>query len=245
MFSLPKPKDWRNLMLYQKICYYKLNLNEHYARFVNKIEAKKIVKEILKDEIKVSNIVKVLKDYKDFEMSDRNPDHVLKSAHASGWNMLDLDKATLRSIHCFLQTYNKTYKGIDEPHYSYITPQFFIEEKIYDKFPGNNQLSTFMFRCIHGKPQTFSIKRNANINNFDIEGNILKKKEHNFHIEEELFLKMKKFAEILSKPFEFVRIDFFIDYQDNIYFSEFTFTPCSGNKYYSDYVELKLGKLWT
>ena len=56
---------------------------------------------------------------------------------------------------------------------------------------------------------------------------------------------MKKYAEILSKPFEFVRIDFFIDRKNDIYFSEFTFTPLGGKKYYSDEIELKLGKLWT
>jgi hypothetical protein len=189
-------------------------------------------------------VIRILKDFTDFHKNDKNPNHVLKTVHGSGWNIIDLENTSLSKILSFLQTWNKIFSGENEPHYKYIKPAFFIEEKLKDKFEGDD-VSTFMFRCIQGKPQTFSIKKNSRINNFDIEGYSIKPLEHNFHIEKELFLKMKKNAEILSKPFEFVRIDFFIDNKNNIYFSEFTFTPLCGNQYYSDEIEIKLGNLWT
>ena len=244
MFTISKPNDWNILHLYEKICYYKQYLNENYANCVDKIVVKKIIKDFLCDEIKIANIVRVLKDFEDFNEYDINDNHILKSAHGSGWN-IDLENANIAIINNKLKSWNKSY-GTDsnEPHYNFIKPRFFIEEKIKDKF-GKKYASTFMFRCINGKPETFSIKIDSSINNFDIHKNILKPKEHNYEIEDVLFQKMKKYAEILSKPFEFVRIDFFIDRKNDIYFSEFTFTPLGGKKYYSDEIELKLGKLWT
>ena len=55
---------------------------------------------------------------------------------------------------------------------------------------------------------------------------------------------MLKLAKKLSKPFEFVRIDFYIGENDLIYFSEFTFTPNAGKQVFTKDVEYMLGKLW-
>lgn len=244
MFSFSKPDDWHHLPLYTKISHYKLQLNEQYAQYVNKLEAKLIVKNILEDKIHIAKVIRVLKDCNDFTKEDININHVLKTVHGSGWNIIDLNTTTISKILSSLKKWNRIFDGVDEPHYKHIKPQFFIEEKLKDKF-GGNDLSTFMFRCIHGKPQTFSIKKNGLINNFDIKRKPIKHLEHDFHIGNDLFLKMKSNAEILCKPFEFVRIDFFIDNMDHIYFSEFTFTPLSGWKYYPDDIEFKLGRLWT
>ena len=121
----------------------------------------------------------------------------------------------------------------------------FIEEKIVDKFLGETGLAnTYMFRCIHGKPETFSIKSCSYLNSYDIDLNLLKPQEHNCNLNNDIFLQMKNMAEILCQPFEFVRIDFYLDKDDNIYFSEFTFTPLAGEQYFSNEIETKLGKLW-
>ena len=52
---------------------------------------------------------------------------------------------------------------------------------------------------------------------------------------------MYEYAEKLSKPFKFVRVDFY-DYQNKIIFGELTFTPagCVDNNYIEDF-QLKLG----
>ena len=52
-------------------------------------------------------------------------------------------------------------------------------------------------------------------------------------------------AKILSNRFEFVRIDYYIDKNHDIYFSEFTFTPAGGNITFDPKIEFELGKTWT
>ena len=55
---------------------------------------------------------------------------------------------------------------------------------------------------------------------------------------------MLKLAKKLSKPFEFVRIDFYIGENDLIYFSEFTFTPAAGYQVFDLETEMYQGSLW-
>ena len=55
---------------------------------------------------------------------------------------------------------------------------------------------------------------------------------------------MIELSKLLSMPFEFVRIDFYISADSDIYFSEFTFTPSAGYQLYSDQIEEKFGALW-
>jgi hypothetical protein len=55
---------------------------------------------------------------------------------------------------------------------------------------------------------------------------------------------MIELAEILSAPFEFVRIDFYLSSDRKIYFSEYTFTPSGGYRFYTNNIEAELGKLW-
>ena len=56
--------------------------------------------------------------------------------------------------------------------------------------------------------------------------------------------KEKTISKILSKEFEFVRVDFYLDKNDNIYFSEFTFTPAAGEQVFPTELEIELSKKW-
>ena len=245
MFSFPKLNNWSHLPMYKKICHYKLNLNANYSQYIDKIEAKRVVKDILGDEIKVANIIRILKDPTDFTKTDLSSKYLLKSAHASKWNV-DLSKTDLNTALNMLSNWNQKYKLYNERQYNHVEPRFFIEEKIVDKFLGETgDAVVYMFRCIHGKPVKFSIKIYNMTNAFDIDKKLLKKQEHSNDIQHSIFLKMKNMAEKLAEPFEFVRIDFYLDKWDNIYFREFTFTPLAGDQYFSDEIELRLGKLWT
>jgi hypothetical protein len=55
---------------------------------------------------------------------------------------------------------------------------------------------------------------------------------------------MLSYAQKLAEPFEFVRIDFYLGKNGEIYFSEFTFTPNNGRPVFTDDIEIELGKLW-
>jgi hypothetical protein len=48
----------------------------------------------------------------------------------------------------------------------------------------------------------------------------------------------------LSKIFEFVRIDLYLSKDNKIYFSEFTFTPNGGSKFFNNKLEIEYGMLW-
>jgi len=45
-FIVPKPSNWMQLAMNQKIRYYGQYMNKHYAKYVDKLQAKKFVKEV-------------------------------------------------------------------------------------------------------------------------------------------------------------------------------------------------------
>ena len=62
--------------------------------------------------------------------------------------------------------------------------------------------------------------------------------------EHENMKKMYQLASMLSKQFEFVRIDFYIGKNNEIYFSEYTFFPFGCNMNFSEEAEKILGNKW-
>jgi len=56
--KIPKPQNWDSLDLYQKVRHYRSHLTPEHSRFVDKLEAKKIVKEILGDDIEVAKVIR-------------------------------------------------------------------------------------------------------------------------------------------------------------------------------------------
>lgn len=239
---LKKPSNWIKLPMYKKITYYKQYIGKEYSYYVDKLIAKNKVKEILGDKIEVAKVIKILKNINDIKESDINSNYLLKSSHGSGWNIDFNYCKDLRYIKKKLKEWNTNYIGSNEPHYKYLEPKFFIEEKINDKLIGiTGNAIVYMFRCFHGKPGIISIKYNNKQNFYDSEWNIIEK---NIDIEIPNNLsEMIYISKELSKIFEFVRIDLYLS-EDKIYFSEFTFTPCGGNKFYNDHIEREYGKLW-
>ena len=246
-FHLQKPKEWRLLPLYVKIQYYKDNLNVSYVPYVDKIEAKRIVKEALDDMIHVAPLVRVLSSPDDVSELDICGNHLLKASHGCGWN-IDLAEAglTVDSIRKSLHAWNKPYRATHEPHYSWVPPRFFIEEKICDKIHGlTAKAITYCIRCIHGTPFVIGVRDGDVQNNYDCQWNPVKPLEIKGLEKPAALEKMLHVARVLSKPFEFVRIDLYLGEDNAIYFSEFTFTPSAGFKFYPLNYETKFGKLWT
>jgi hypothetical protein len=247
-FIVSKPANWMQLAMYQKIKYYSEHLNEHYAKYVDKIQAKQIIKEICGDEIKTANILHILKHPNDIT-KDRLIDRtIIKSAHGSGWNIIipRADNADIHTIHHQLNKWNRIY-SISEKQYSFLKPTFFIEETIDDKYYGKDgNAVVYLVRCIRGKAIAISVnlKHVHKMCNYDMNWEIFYRNEVP-HIAKPVHLdKIIKYAELLSTPFEFVRVDFYVDKNDDIYFSEFTFTPKAGNMCYTHEIEKKMGDLW-
>ncbi len=87
MFSFPKPPTWNSLALFQKIAYYKTQLNHRYAAYVDKLEAKRPVS-MMCPKVRTERVIRILKDSNDISDPDICPEHMLKATHGSGWNIL-------------------------------------------------------------------------------------------------------------------------------------------------------------
>ena len=247
-----KPVNWNKLLLCQKIKYYGTQLDEKYSKYVDKLNAKEIVKNKCGDLIKIAKVRKIMKSYDDLTLDDIKTNCIIKTTHGSGWNILidnnnNNNNNNLVKIIKQLKSFNKVY-GINsiEKQYSYIKPRYFIEELIIDKYLKNEVLD-YMIRCINGEPITMSVqhksisRQNSYNTNWQLIGS-----PKLFEIPKPVkFNELLNLARLLSKDFEFVRIDFFIDINDDIYFSEFTFTPAGGNPVFNYNIEKELGKIWT
>lgn len=248
-FALKKPSSWNKLAMYEKIKYYGEHLNEHYAKYVDKLQAKQIIKEVCGDEIKTAKVIKILEHPKDLTKDELTDRTIIKSAHGSGWNIVISNKNNITHmspIYNSLTAWNKIY-SLREVQYSFLKPTFFIEEVIDDKYYGKDgNAVVYMIRCIHGKAITIStnLKHIHKMCNYDMNWKIFYRNEIPQIAKPVHFDKMIKYAELLSAPFEFVRVDFHIDKNDDIYFSEFTFTPKAGLPCYSHDIEKKMGELW-
>jgi len=244
MFNFPKPGMWDYMPLYKKIGYYKTILTNDYAKYVDKIEAKNIVREAAGDLVQCTQLIRVLKDPNDIHESDLNTNHIIKSAHGCGWNINIKDTTTVESVKLALNSWNHQYVGTGEKQYSFIEPRFYIEEKLVDSVLGQTANAVvYLIRCIRGSPFVIGVRMKNRQNNYDLNWNPIKKVEIQNLEKPKQLEKMLEIAERLSKPFEFVRIDLYIGI-DGIYFSEFTFTPSGGNKFYSMKKEHEFGKLW-
>ena len=242
-FSFSKPSTWSDMPFYSKITYYKNTLDRRFAPYVDKIEAKKLVKRELAEDIHIPKIVRMLKNPNDFNKSDINPKHIVKAAHGSGWNINMTEETTVQEVIQSLNKWNIKYDWLDEKQYSYIKPRFFIEKKVDG--PSGGHALVYMFRCIHGKPVTIGVKcvKQKVQNSYDLDWNpIMPVKllgvEKPKHLDKMLILATK-----LSQPFEFVRIDFYY-VDEKIYFSEYTFTPAGGKQVFPLELEMQYGKLW-
>ena len=255
-YTFEKPANWMTLLLYQKIIYSHPFVIKYYQKYMDKLYAKKFVKEICGDKIHVARLVRVLCDYTDVRHDDLNENYMIKSNLNSGnnINIISTEKMTETDVKHKLELFNKR-------NVHTIQQQFFIEEKIECKYTGKSgNALTFIFRCIHGIPYTFTI-RNKNIDQnthylIDSDCNLtlisMNYKDTNQIIyknciipEKENIKKMYDLAGLLAKPFEFVRMDFYIEKNDDIYFSEYTFFPATGKKNFSIDIETMLGCKWT
>ena len=250
MFVFIRPPDWNQLSLSKKIQHYMIQLNRDHAYYVDKLSSKRIVKNILGNEIEVPRTIRILDSYLDVQESDINTNYMIKGAHASGWNLnfeegkrYDINEVKLK-----LSSWNCPFNDNLEKQYKYIPPVFYVEEKITCRYEGHNgNAYAWCFFCIHNKVVHIQVidKGRDYVNRYDLDWNLFDvMKNGMFHVDKPKELdRMIELAERLSKEFEFIRVDFYISNDDKIYFSEFTFSPCMGINMYGD-KDFELGKIW-
>lgn len=159
---------------------------------------------------------------------------VLKCNHGCAYNILCHDKEHIdkKNIEKQLNSWLKEDFGAFniEIHYSKIKDKYVICEEYL-----GNCITDYKFFCFNGVPQCVYVSndlihdRQAQIGFFYLDGKKMPLKRDDYADIADakfpaFFSEMKKIAEELSKPFPFVRVDFFIA-NDRYYFAELTFTP--------------------
>ncbi len=192
---------------------------------------------------------------KDIDWSVLPDRFAMKCNHGCGYNLICRDKSKL-DIPASVKKLNKwmasdSWKEYAELHYRKI-PKKIICEKFIEGKDGALPVD-YKIYCFNGKPLYIGnfIERNMS------EGTIIRGYFNLDWTPSDVFRypmdptkfekpaqleKMLEYAEILSKPFPFVRVDFY-EANGQIIFGELTFTPtgCLG-AYYSDEAHVKLGQ---
>ena len=162
---------------------------------------------------------------------------VLKVNHGCKYNILCKDKSLIDKEKIVVQLNNWLLKKIGdigfEYYYDKIHPKITCEQ--YLQF-SDESLIDYKIHCINGEPQFFQVcyDRKVDTNqvvfssySLDWERLSLLKNEGDDEIPKPKYLnEMIEYARILSKPFPYVRADFYY-VDDKIYFGELTFTSAA------------------
>ena len=189
-----------------------------------------------------------------FNLDSLPKSFVLKAAHASSWNLIVKDKTKVdwwiwkKHIKYWLN--NDIAWRAREWHYAQMPARIVCEKYLEDKSGG---LMDYKFFCFNGVPKIIQANldrfKKTPIQNYYNEKwemlsfgmgkpyhpEVIIDKPHHFD-------QMLSIATELSKPFPFIRIDFYED-STKIYFGEFTFFPFAGMPIFNPQEwDIKLGE---
>lgn len=240
--NIGKKLDLKNPKTFnEKIQWLKLNdRKDIYTTMVDKYEAKKYVADLIGEEYIIPTLG-VWDKFEDIDFDKLPNQFVLKCTHDSGGlvicrdkSSLDIESAKKKINKCLKRNYYKL--GREWP-YKNVRPRIICEEYMQDN--QHISLRDYKFYCFNSKVKYLYISEGledhstakisfltsdwnfAPFNRLDYKPfNELPAKPSNFD-------KMLKLAECISKGFKFIRVDLY-NINKKIYFSEFTFSPCSG-----------------
>lgn len=232
--DLNNPKSYNEKLQWLKLN----NKNDEYTKLVDKYEVKDYVKNIIGEEF----IIPTLGVYNSFDEInfDILPEQfVLKSTHDSGSVVICTSKANFnkkaakKKLEKSLKR-NYFYVGREYP-YKNVKPRIIAEKYMVDE--SGTELKDYKFFCFNGKCKMLFIATDRNTGDvkfdfFDLnfvhlpfkQGHPWATKKIN---KPDSYEKMIELAEILSKNFTHVRVDFY-DIKGKIYFGELTFFHDSG-----------------
>lgn len=162
---------------------------------------------------------------------------VAKANHGSGWNLICKDKASLDRKGCvkLMNEWLKLnlYVFGREWNYKEIKPRIVVE-----KFLDHEPLNDYKFMCFNGEPLYMQLNNDYKgthyVDFYDLDGwKHLPFSYGSYRISDRviekppMYDKMFELARQLSKPFPFVRVDFY-NYDDVVILGELTFFPGGG-----------------
>lgn len=246
--NLRNPKEFNEKLMWLK--FNKYFNNPLITKCADKYKVREYVKECDCEEI-LNDLIGVYNKAEEINWDKLPPKFALKCNHGAGYNIICTDKNELDKE----QTIKKLNKWMKED-YSKIAaelqykdiPRKIIIEKYLEM--GEKKLPTdYKIYCFNGKAKVILVMNDRDtkvtrefynekwerIHLRDYEGSpkVETKKPENLN-------EMINYAERLSKPFEFVRVDFY-DINGKVVFGELTFTPTGCLAKYTDEVSKMMG----
>lgn len=256
-FKMKKKLNIKNPKTFnEKINYMKLYIYPSNKTIINCTDKYKVREYITSKGYKdsLNELYGVYDSVDEINWNDLPNSFVLKCNHGAGYNIicpdkkkLDYDDARKKLKKWLKEDFGKVSA---EPHYSKINRKIICEKFLED------EIKDYKFYCFKGEPVFFYISQapNGSFKNLKVKFFFTNGKEADFKRNDheemtgEIVLpkeleKMEEMARVLSSDFEFVRVDLF-NVKGKVYFSELTFSPCSGFMPFSPSTcDLKYGNL--
>lgn len=245
--------------LYEKIAYMAFRTDTtEWSRLADKVHVRDYVNDCGLGEC-LPKLLGVWEKASDVDFDKLPNSFVIKTNNASATNILVRNKSELdiNSTRQRLEKWLKWEYGLQtcQPHYSRIKPLILAEEFLVDNdtAKAKKSLVDYKFYCINGIPLYVMVMTDREPNThkvkvviFDMSWNA-----HNEFVSEihetadetiqqpSSFTLMQQMASTLSKPFPFVRVDFY-EVNGKPVFGEMTFTP--GFDTFTQAFQVELGK---
>lgn len=253
--NLSSPKTYN-----EKLQWLKINdRRPEYTKMVDKATAKEFASEIMGEEFIVPTYG-VWDSFDDIDFDKLPNQFVLKCTHNSGGTVICRDKSTFdksaaeRVLNRCLR--KNIYWPTREYPYKEVKPRIIGEQFMDDGRAKVSGLTDYKFFCFNGIPKFLYVSQGfydhsiTQVSFFDLDGNRLSVKRSDY---KELinferpksFEKMKHLVADVAKKIDapFIRVDLY-EVHGKIYFSEFTFFPCSGMlPFYPNEWDYKFGEM--
>ena len=242
LINFKKPKTFNEKLQWLKI----YDRNPLYTKLVDKLEVKKYVAETIGEEYVIPTLG-VWKNPEDIDFDSLPDQFVLKWNHDSGSVVICKDKSKLNVEETIQKLqrgkkYNGFWYGREWP-YKNVEPYVFAEQYMEDTQSEDQKkygLVDYKFYSFNGKTKVLYVSRglgtmhnDAEISFYNLDWTPCEFKRGDFKALSETlpkpahFDQMVELSDRLSKIAPFLRVDFY-EINHQIYFSEFTFYPCSG-----------------
>ena len=233
--SFRNPQTYNEKLQWLKYYYH----NPLQTQLVDKYEVREYIKERFGEE-NLTKCYGVFDKWEDIDFSKLPNQFVVKCTHDSGSvyvckNKNDFEYDKCKKIITSGLNRNQFYLSREWP-YKNVKPRIMIEEFLHDD--KTDDLIDYKLMCFSGKVRRlYTVSRRETESGpyedyYDISWNHLPIKHHynysdNPPTKPSNFDKMVFCAEVLSKDFPYVRVDFF-DVNNKMYFGEMTFYPSGG-----------------
>lgn len=234
--NLKNPQSFNEKLQWLKL----YDRNPIYSKMVDKYEAKKYVADIIGEEYIIPTLG-VWDKFSDIDFDALPNQFVLKCTHDSGGlvicrdkRKLDKEKARKKINRSLKRNY---YWGNREWPYKNVKHRIIAEDYL-ENIAGQG-LIDYKFYCFNGEPKYLYVSQGlenhatASISFLTLDWQFAPFRRNDYKPLEVLpekpknFDKMIELAKVLSKDVPFLRVDLY-EVDGKIYFSELTFSPCSG-----------------